>query len=506
MGFISRLKMALTAFREEFVSGGVISEENFSDPDARKIRYDILWASYENTVYRSIHSWAGTYKTRYALYRYIRNIYNPAYRLGEFWKTHLWGGHLDPLAGEEGCLPIIGKSSLNPAIADIWKWSNWFVNKDVVTLHGSVYGDSILRVIDDVEANKVYIQSVYPGIITDLTKDAFGNIKEYIIEEERPHPVTEAPVTYKETATRDGQNVVFETFLNDAPFAWNGEASSWDEPYGFIPMVHIKHNDVGMEWGWSEFHPARSKMHELDDLTSLLSDQIRKTVNAKWFFTGLDGSDDVSTAMTTTETKARPEPGREEEQALYSSDPNSKVYPMVAPIEFEGVIMHIAEILKDLERDYPELKFDALRVGGEVSGRALRVARQPAEAKVLQRRVNYDDGLKRILQMALSIGGLRNIFEGFSLDSYNSGDLDFEFGEREVFPIDELEKLEEDKAFWEAAKLAKEAGMPLLAYLSFAGWSDEEIEALRNDPEMIAKQEMLENLSEPGMKEGNGDE
>ena len=498
--------MAIRAFREEFVSGGAFSEEEFADPDARKVRYDILWAQYENTVYRSIHAWAGTYKTRFALYRYIRNIYNPAYRLGEFWKAHLWGGMLDAEAGEEGALPIATTNEvLRPAIAKVWQWSNWPVQKDIVTLHGSIYGDVILKVIDDVEREKVYLENVYPGLVTELEKDPFGHIKGYTLEEERPHPINERPVTYKETCERSDQDVIYRTYLNDALFAWNGQSAEWSEPYGFVPMVHIQHNDVGLGWGWSELHPARSKMHELDDLASLLSDQVRKTINPKWLFTGVKATSPDQT-MTTTETAARPEPGREEEPALYSPDPQSKAFPLIAPIDIEGAIMHIDGILKDFERDYPELKFDALRVGGEVSGRALRIARQPAETKVLQRRAGYDDALKRAVQMALSIGGLRGIFSGVNLDSFEAGALDFEFDERGVFVTDKLDEYEEEQFFWQAAKLAKEAGMPLLAYLEHVGWDEEELAKLRNDPELQARQDMLENMDTFGGNEEEDDE
>ena len=501
-----RLKMAIRAFREQFVSASAFSEEEFADPDARKVRYDILWAQYENTVYRSIHAWAGTYKTRYALYRYIRNIYNPAYRLGEFWKAHLWGGMLDAEAGEEGSLPIVTTNeALRPSIAEVWQWSNWAIQKDIVTLHGSIYGDVILKVIDDVEREKVYLENVYPGLVTDLTKDPFGHIKGYTIEEERAHPFHARPVTYKETCEREEQAVIYRTYLNNALFAWNEKAAEWVEPYGFVPMVHIQHNDVGLGWGWSELHPARSKMHELDDLASLLSDQVRKSVNAKWLFTGVKATSPDQT-MTITETTGRPEPGREEEPALYSPDPQSKAMPLVAPIDIEGAILHIQEILKDFERDYPELKFDTLRVGGEVSGRALRIARQPAEVKVLQRRAGYDDGLKRAVQMALSIGGLRGIFSGVNLDSFEAGALDFEFDERGVFVTDKLDEYEEEEFFWKAAKLAREAGMPLLAYLEYVGWDEAALAKLRNDPELQAKQDMLENMGTFGGDEGDEDE
>ena len=495
--------MALRTFREAYVASSEIEIENFIDPEARKIRYDILWAQYENTVYRSIHSWASTYKTRYALYRYIRNIYNPAYRLGEFWKAHLWGGPLDPQAGEEGALPIeTTKENIRPPIADVWQWSQWATRKDIVTLHGSIYGDVFLKIVDDVTREKVYLANVYPGTIIDLEKDPFGNIKAYTIEEERAHPINDKPVTYKETAERDGDLVVFKTFLDDALFAWNGIASSWAEPYGFVPMVHIQHNDVGLGWGWSELHPGRSKMHELDDIASLLSDSIRKGVNPPWLFTGVKATS-PNQSMTTTETPARPEPGREEEHALYTSDSQAKAQALIADIDIEGVNLHIKALLEEFERDYPELGFQALRVQGDVSGQALRIARQPAEAKVQQRRTTYDDGLKRALQMAVSIGGFRAIFPGFSLDSFDQGALDFEFAERGVFVTDPIDESEEDLAFWMAAKAAKEAGMPLLAYLEEKGWEEEKLERLRNDPELQARQALMENMDAFG---GDDDE
>ncbi|KKN57489.1 hypothetical protein LCGC14_0562010, partial [marine sediment metagenome] len=91
------------------------------------------------------------------------------------------------------------------------------------------------------------------------------------------------------------------------------------------------------------------------------------------------------------------------------------------------------------------------------------------------------DGLKRVLQMAVSIGGFRSLF-GFNLDSYGSGALEFEFGKRSVFAIDILEEHEEDKAFWEAVKIAKEAGMPLLAYLELKGWDEVALAKLRAGP------------------------
>jgi hypothetical protein len=491
------------AFREAFVSAETLDPEKFADFGARQTRYEICWSMYENTVYREIHKWARSYKTQFGLYRYIRNIYNPAYRLGEFWKTHLWGGALD-LDTLKGALPIItDNEALRLAIADLWRWSNWHVRKDIATLYGSVMGDVFLQVVDDVGRAKVYLDVVHPGTVSDITVDAYGNIKAYKIEESRKSPEKQdQAVTYVEIAKRgDGQGVIFQTFMNGKPYAWNGQAAEWEEPYGFIPMVHIKHNDVGLDWGWSELHPARSKMHEMDDVASILSDQIRKTVNVKWLFTGTDKPSSPSPTGA-SESTSRPEPGREEEPAIYAKNAEVKATPMVAQLDIDGAVHHILEILKDLERDYPELKFDALRASGDVSGKALRVARQPAEAKVLQRRALYDDALVRAQQMAVAIGGFRGYegFGGFGLDSYDQGDLDHQIGERPVFAVDSLDELEEDKLFWETAGMAVKAGSPLDSYLKDSGWDDERITQFFSSPEYQARLALMQ----AGMGAGNG--
>jgi hypothetical protein len=66
---------------------------------------------FENNVYRKVNRWAASLKSEYQLYSYIRSIYSPAYRLGEFWASHILGGMLDPDAGDgkakASAMPIV---------------------------------------------------------------------------------------------------------------------------------------------------------------------------------------------------------------------------------------------------------------------------------------------------------------------------------------------------------------------------------------------------------------
>ena len=209
------MSAAYKAFREPQLVTQPLDADDFADFEARRVRYAILWAFFENTAYRRIHAWSAQYLKSHGLYRYTRNIYNPTHRLGVFWQTHLQGGLLDPEAGdgegEPSALPILAENgTLRPAIARLWELSNWQINKDVYTLQGTVFGDIALEVVDDRTRGAVYLRVVNPSTIKDVTLDPFGNVKAYEFEEMRAHPEGKGQaVTHTETAERSGDNVSY---------------------------------------------------------------------------------------------------------------------------------------------------------------------------------------------------------------------------------------------------------------------------------------------------------
>lgn len=478
---------AVKAFREPYITSDTLNQDNFSDFGARQLRYAIFWSFYENSAYRdTLHAWSKAYKTQYGLYRYIRNIYNPAYRLIEFHVTHLWGGALDPDAGDgvsvPSALPIqTSNEALRPAIAQLWRDSNWQVRKDTITRQGACFGDFAIRVVDDTSKGKVYLEQVHPGTIKDVILDAYNFVKGYTLEEQRDNPDGKGQkVTYAETARREDDNVIFCTYLNGKPYPWNGVAAEWAEPYGFVPLVVGQHNDVGLDWGWSEMHAARPKIHEADDLASKLHDQIRKAIDPIWFFKGVrkptssGGSTIELTASDPTNNK--PQPGREEIPALYGPA-ESDAKALITEINIADTAAEINAILEELERDYPELKDDIFTASGDASGRALRTARQGSESKIRQRRPNYDNTLVRAQQMSVAIGGYREYdgYQGFGLDSFDKGALDHNIAKRPVFAQDPLDDIEVKAAFWAAIKSGTEAGGAIDSVLSDMGWDDAKI-------------------------------
>lgn len=502
---MNSIQAGVSAFRKEYLSANLIDPEDFSDYEARAFRYEFYWAFYENTVYEElIHKWAQTFKTREGLYKYIRGIYNPAARICNFERDHIWAGRLDIQDGKataNGALPIeTDNDNLRGAIATLWKASNWQAQKDLTTLWGTTYGDVAIMVVDDVFRQKVSLRIVNPGNLIEVERDFNGNVKAYTFEEARlsgDEDEADQTVYYKEVVTRDGDNVNYRTFRDGQPFAWQNDSegnpvSEWSEPYGFIPLVVIPHIDVGLDWGYSELHTGRVKFAEVDDIASKLDDQIRKIVDAKWLASGVDDPNRKQGTLqmnTGTPTEDRPYPGREEEHILYGP-PGSTMEPLVAPLPISQTGDEISRMNDALGDDYPELMLIKMTTRGQLSGVALDIAREPIRDKVVERRGRYDDFLVRIQQMAIAIGGWRGYdgYEGFNLDSYKNGDLDHSIGERPIFKSTMLQDIELSLALWSAAEKAGAAGAGLEVFLKEIGWDDKRISKVTNSSEFQSRQ------------------
>lgn len=474
---------SITAFREAMMSADILDQDDFGDYSARLLRYRIMWAFYENTAYRALHRWAQKYKADYGLYKYTRSIYNPANRLGTFWQTHLMGGHLSTKPDDnDSAIPIQTDSEqLLRSIQRLWDDSQWVVNKDIFSLYGVVMGDVGLRAIDDPAAKKVRMAVVHPGTIVDLVKNADGDTTYYRIEETREDPRGGSrDVVYAEIAEIVNGAVHYTTLLDNSLFEWNGVAAEWDVASPFIPFRLVQHNNVGLSWGWSELHAAMSKFREGDDLASKLSDQIRKSVDSPWFFAGVNKPTTTPRTAGDASTAQKPDPGREEIPAIYASNPAARAQAMVGPLDIPGAMQHLSGLLGIIEDEYPELRAERLRLNGDVSARALRLAQQPAEAKIKMRRAHYDAGLARVQAMAVCMGGQLGYagYEGFNYGSFET-EAKHAIADRAVFNVTKFDKLDEEKMFWETAQIAAAAGMPLDLYLESAGWPAERVEKLR---------------------------
>lgn len=524
---IMAIKAGVTAFRESYFDADTqdwTDDAAWIDFDARRTRYAVQWAFFQGNAYRDIHNWSKKMRGDYGLYKYTRDLYNPAFRLGSFYRSYLWGGRLDMKAGDgkerPSALPIIipesnqaNADALRMAISQLWQWSNWKTARKIIPLHGSTIGDAFISVVDDRMREKVYLQYVHPGQVAHVMKDPFGNIKEYVIAYNRDDPESKGKdAEYQEHVYRDDSgDVVYQLLKDGNPYHWgttdkNGnQIDTWTESYGFIPMVHVQHFDIGLDWGMSELFPKLALFRDIDDLGSKLNDQIRKYVDAPWLFAGVKKPDTQPTTTGATSGTTRPEPGREEVPALYSNDPQAKAQALVANLDLAAVSDKLQNDLRALESDYPELALiRAMNKGGDLSGVAIELLQRQSGEKIADYRDSYDDALVRAQQMAIAIAGENGYegFEGFGLDSFVAGDLDHQIGERDVFSVTTTQQLSRRKLEAEAQQAAKNAGWDILSYIKAHGGNEETIKIIEESPMYQAQLSMLQM----GLQAANGDE
>jgi hypothetical protein len=362
----------------------------------------------------------------------------------------------------------------------LWKYSRWQTQKQICARYGAVKGDVAIKVVDDEVNGKVRLAVVNPDTLRWVQLDPEGHVLAYELWEPRFDPrydprkeapgqpgANEQTVIYGEKVRLDpvSKIVTFSTYLNGQPYGWYGNPPEWDRKYGFVPLVLHPHIQMhpGYFWGASEYTTAFRKACELDDVSSKQHDHIRKASAPKWFLSGVTapkkplsmGGNDPSATDTM--------PGRQQEEFFYAGV-GAGATPMVFPVDNQFVSLEVQNQLMALEKDYPELRYDSARAAGDASAKALREVRKSAEAKVHDRRSGYDEALERVQKMALAIGGINGYpgFESFKDGQYFGEELDHEIGERSVFLMDPLDRIEEEQALatcWQTFKLA--------------GWPDE---------------------------------
>lgn len=478
------LGSGVTAFRQSWLGTPTIRDDEWGEWEYRAGRYELLWAFYRMNQYQEeIHRWAERAKNEFGLYTDIRTVFGSGRRLGEFWATHLWGGSLDPKAGngsnDPSALPIReADAGVQKGIARLWLDSDWQTKKDVMARFGAVMGDVGLKVADDPKAQKVRLEVVHPGRIRAVKRDPYGAVLSYLEAERREDPSRSSrqlarPVWCDYSCQVDlvGGEVVYQTFKDREPFDWPDNPPDsvdglWRRPYGFVPLVLVQHIDLGADWGDGEVYGILARTMASDSLGSMLSDQIAKLLNSPWMISGVTK---INVEMT----------GGKEKIPVFAAPKDATATAMVAPMPVEEVSGVIASIMSQIELDYPELMVDRARSSGDMSGKTLREARKPAESKVQSRRAGYDRALVAAHRMAISMGSQMG-YDGYRdlpTDVSASGPLGHRIGDRNVFKMDAFDRYEE--------QLQRAAGVA--AFTAFGMPVDVAMVEYDFEPDVIAK-------------------
>jgi hypothetical protein len=139
--------------------------------------------------------------------------------------------------------------------------------------------------------------------------------------------------------------------------------------------------------------------------------------------------------------------------------------------------------LRELEEDLPELSYYRMRdFGANISGRAARTLLSHAIDRVIEARGNMEDALARADMMALTIGANAGLFK--NIGTYENGDFEHAFAERDVIEPSALEDAETIKA-------ETGSGVPLVTSVRRRGWSETEIKQMAKDKQSQREEEQL---------------
>jgi hypothetical protein len=513
-GLWGAIRAAVGAFRKAYLSTAAdrMDRDRFGLLDARRLRYAIYEALYENTAYDGgpfgLHSWAQGFKTQFGLYDFCQGIHNPAGRIIGFAETHILGGALDPEAGDgvavPSACPIVTEiDELRPAIAALWRASRWNIKKGLWTRRGAMLGDAPLVIRIDEARQLARLRTIHPKNLAHVERDDDDAVTGYVIEETRPDPTRtidpaalqraelDPGTVYLEICQRDGDDVAWQTYRDGRLYDWRtdpatgkpfgtgpGAMPEWRHRLPFVPLIPAQHVEAGGDWGLSELHAAIAKIVVADDAGSKVNDQIRKLVEAPWFFSGVTKRDVDQWQITRTPpTPGRPQAAREDRPLIFAQAPESRAISLVADLRIAEATDHVASLRESLEKDYPELQYERIRAAGDVNAAALREARKPAITKVNQRRQQYDEALACAQAMAVAWAGDLGFpaFSGFGVDDWGGPRLEHSIGARPVFEVEDIDRIEEDAAEAAATGAWVAAGVPVEVALERAGWSTEDV-------------------------------
>jgi RNAse (barnase) inhibitor barstar len=464
--------------------------------------FGLLWALYNGSRFdKGMASWSA-YKSRYGLYRDMRDVYNPTHRLVEFYAESIYPGVLsedgnDLPDGTSLAIPFAEdiKPELKDAIAQFWQWTNFQAQKSIIPRYGAALGSVLVEIDDDYLAGKVTAKIWWPGFVDGLQLDNSGNVKSYALQYKIKDDTTMATVVYRKEVDifsireyRDRQLI-----------------KEIDNPYGFAPAVWYKHSDTGAVYGAPAIDGSIAKIDELNSLASHAHDQVHKVIGAPliaWTRSFIEPLFSQS-KRPPGENEFAPTPtsgGENENILLLKGAEGGRVDSLAGNLNLADTITYMKELISELESDHPELAYNReMRAMSTLTGPAASRVMSDVLGKLSERAASYDQQSLKLFQMAVAIAGFRlnggfwnqdengfsqtistqqEKFRPYNLDSYRKGQIDLAILPRQLIRPTNQEKAAEKLALWQGVQAAVTAGAPLEFVLKDAGFSEEELKEL----------------------------
>lgn len=487
------------------------------DPNSAITTYRVMRAMYEqNGLYEEIQALLNQQSIWHEAMQPLRN---PANRVVEFYAAKLCPG-----AKLADALPIIDTTrGVERAIEQVWTWSNWASQKQVASRWSAIYGDLFVKVVGKTDPGtepKVHYQLLEPETATQIDADVRGfltYLRLDVPQVRREQDGTEKSFTLTEVWDKKADRMrLWEHDKGAGAELKNLGAPAEDHSilsdFGidFIPVVHTRFKDIGDLRGSGAFLHAVDKINEANRMATRLHQMLFRHNSVTWA---------LQANMMTGDNRPLPPPrvGSENgaaasdgvvtvgDERMYRLPGMSTIVPLVPQLQYEAALNILKDMMLELEHDLPELAYYRLRdLGADLSGRAVRLLLSDAVDRAVEARGNFEAGLVRANQMALTIG---NKIKAFSVDgTFEKGDFDHSFKDRPIIPTSDLEDAQASLAEAQAGMLWEQLGVSKQQILRDKGFSNAEIAKMTSEREADVELATQRALDAFGRGQGLGNQ
>lgn len=463
-------------------------------PEDPRERYELSELYYDGVIYREVNNVLPNLLK--VDVESIRELENPTEQAIDFHADHLFPGGL-PKA-----LPLVSDNLdlLEPAINTIWITSQWSMNKQVYARWLPLYGDAFLKATQTDRVRQPFMQLTHPKIVSRFDKDDRGNLV-YILLETEIDKVGGGILIRNEEWSRDEQKMRvwyaagYGSQWGDRAFVSEQDVDEDDSgefplsSFGidFVPFVHtVFMPDLNEPQGRGVGAIAR-KVAQIDEINRMVT-----RLHDRYFRYGKPDkavmageSNKNAPRFQRNDTRPGPAGMQSVDGSVMTLEDGEKVYRfpgmshmeyLVANLPYEQGLEMIRARQKRLAENWSELRYYEDVDQGDPSGIARRNRLAPAISRSVEARGNAEDGIIRCQKMCLTLGQRANLPDFQNIGSYDAGDFDHSFEEREVLPTSDEEKESALGIKLDNAQKMIVLGRPRsVVRREYLGWEDEAI-------------------------------
>ncbi len=340
---------------------------------SRNTRYRRNWRYYQNMPYA---------EPRPGLYARMRAIFNQVTKIVDTDARFTMGERLQVKAEPE----------VEGAINRLWEWSEFQHEKYLLARYGACCGDAFIKVVDnrawelnpEPDAERPVLLNVLPPDAVSPRYDPHDRRRMVACKIEYVHgrDIHKEVITPEEVLLYDGRDPerVVKRFEN---------------PLGFIPIVHIRNLDIGEEFGLCSFHSLLPTVDAINELASFVFDIAKLYADPVIIGRGMERG---SLRKQTVDADGKPVA-----TVWWVPTPEGSFEFLEWKGNLPDVLAFLDRIQTSIERNTPELALSGLQDRRDVSGYSVSLHLVELSRKIQEMRGSYFSALEKANRMALRI-------------------------------------------------------------------------------------------------------